>query len=406
MKERIVVVGGGVIGLCTALNLAELGCPNITLIERDSVGNASSSLSAGVLDTQFLDRPAIELRAIGHERFLQFEDRGSLRVTRNGYIRLTRLHEDVERFELSVKLQREFGIEAYCLSPAEILRVVPDLNVEGIEAGLHGPDDSFVDGYLLCSAYAQEAASRGVVIEPRTELLAATETPNGLELITSKGVLECGAVVNAAGAWAMGVGLLLNAPVPLVPQRHQIGILRLPEPLPYVMPTVMDYVPGSGEFGVYFRHESEQQMLAGLHTEERHLLAVEDPDAYRREVDGRFVERLAAAVAERLPALDYMGVAGGWAGLYPNSPDGPPIIGRHPLNPLVTVAAGVGSSGIQISPAVGRLAAEAVIYGEPTTIDASCYSPSRFVDQASAATLAHELTSRFAGQTHNQTRRS
>src|SRR4029079_6591745 len=110
---------------------------------------------------------------------------------------------------------------------------------------------------------------RGVTVAQQTELVGADDAPGGGHLLTTTaGELRCDHVVNAAGAWARPVGDLLGAPATVLPQRHKALFVRLPEPLDYVMPSVMDYVPGSGRQGLYFRYDTPTSLVAGLHTEE------------------------------------------------------------------------------------------------------------------------------------------
>ena len=102
-----------------------------------------------------------------------------------------------------------------------------------------------------CNALAAAVSDRGGRVLQGTELigcdpLPAIGTGSGRTAATSSATSS----VNAAGGWAGRVGDLLGAPVTILPQRHQALIAHLPEPLGYVMPSVMDYVPSSGGFGV------------------------------------------------------------------------------------------------------------------------------------------------------------
>jgi glycine/D-amino acid oxidase-like deaminating enzyme len=91
------------------------------------------------------------------------------------------------------------------------------------------------------------------------------------------------------------------------------------------------------------------------------------------------MEEVAKRIARRLPELAGARLAGLWAGLYPLSPDGAPAVGPHGRKPTVVAVAGAGGSGLQSSPALGRIAAEWIVYGEPRTIpEASKLLPDRF----------------------------
>jgi sarcosine oxidase subunit beta len=128
----------------------------------------------------------------------------------------------------------------------------------------------------------------------------------------------------------------------------------------------MDYTPGSGERGLYFRHEGPGRLIAGLHGEEAYEHAV-DPDSYMHQADEEFLEALASKLMSRLPGLAESALAGGWAGLYPVSVTGRPLVGPLAGAPVIAVG-GAGGSGIQLSPVLGELAADWVLYGAPRVV--------------------------------------
>jgi sarcosine oxidase subunit beta len=111
-------------------------------------------------------------------------------------------------------------------------------------------------------------------------------------------------------------------------------------------------------------------MIAGLHSEDR-LHEIVDPDSYAAGGDHAFASEVAGRLAYRLPALADMRLSDAWAGLYPLSPDGLPVVGPHPDRPTVVAVLGAGGSGLQSAPALGRLAAEWIVHGEPVTIPAA-----------------------------------
>jgi glycine/D-amino acid oxidase-like deaminating enzyme len=135
-------------------------------------------------------------------------------------------------------------------------------------------------------------------------------------------------------------------------------LLEPDPPIAGLVPAVMDYVPGSGLEGLYFRYEQPGQLLAGLHTEEP-VHDPADPDNFSRETDGSSLDRVAERFLTRFPGHDASRVAPGWAGLYPMTPDRMALVG--PTNvPGFHVCGGAGGSGVQSSPAYGRVAADSV----------------------------------------------
>jgi sarcosine oxidase subunit beta len=249
------VIGGGALGLCTAFALTELGVRTVTVIERGQAASASSGLSVGIIETQYLDPLAIEVRVRSMALFRRLEVEHALPITRNGYLRLAHASADLDAFAHSVAVQHELGVaDAQVLDRAALRHLVPDLECGDLAGGLFGPSDGYLDGHLFCSLLADLLRERGAAVLTSTALLSASVGPGGKHLlVTPHGTIACEVVVNAAGAWAGRVGEMLGAPAEVMPQRHRALVAHLPRALEYVMPSVMDYVPGSGEIGLYFR---------------------------------------------------------------------------------------------------------------------------------------------------------
>ncbi len=366
---RVCVVGAGAIGLSSALELARRGAGGVTVIEARHVAAGSSGLSVGIVETQYLDPLDIELRVRSMRVFERLEREFGLRVVRNGYLRLGHGAEAQTAFARSVEIQRELGVRAaHVLDREQVGGLVPDMRVDDVRAGLWGSSDGYVDGHLYCGLLAELAVAAGVEIRLGCELLGAEAGDGGgLRLSTSGGVFDCDVAVDAAGPWAGRVGRLLGCELGLAPQRHQACLVRLPRELSYVMPSVMDYTPGSGERGLYFRDEGPGRLIAGLHGEEASGEPA-DPDSFARGVDEEFEEALARKLASRLPGLVDATLAGGWAGLYPVSVAGGPLVGPLSGDAPVIVAGGAGGSGIQLSPVLGELVADWVLHGEPRVV--------------------------------------
>ena len=316
----VCVIGAGAIGLSSALELARRGC-EVTVIDARHVAAGSSGLSVGIVETQYLERLDIELRVRAMRTFAWLEREHELRVVRNGYLRLG--HDDASRvaFERSVEIQHELGVrDAEVLDRMEIARLVPEMRTDDLKAGLFGRGDGFIDGHLYCGLLAELAVLAGARLLMATELHGAEPlTGGGLRLKTSGGELECDLAVDAAGPWAGKVARLLGCELGLAPQRHQACVVHLPHELPYTMPSVMDYTPGSGERGLYFRHEASGRLIAGLHGEEASARSA-DPDSYVRQADEGFLEELAGKLSNA-PARVGSGDSG-W-GL------GGPLSGEH-----------------------------------------------------------------------------
>src|SRR5262245_58518296 len=364
-RPSVVVVGAGALGLSTAWHLTRRGVTDVTVIERSQFACASSGLSVGIIETQYLDPLAIAIRVESMRRFSELEATGALTITRNGYLRLGHRDADMAAFARSVEVQRGLGVaDCRVLDRADLNRLIPDLFVDDLAGGLFGPSDGYIDGHRYCMALADGVVAGGGRVLTETELIGCDPAPGeGLRLRTTHRELDCDVVVNAAGGWAGRVGDILGTPVTILPQRHQALIARLGEPLPYVMPSVMDYLPASGAFAAYFRDEGAGRLPAGGGS--HGLLG---PDTLPRDTGSEYGELVAERLAHRLPGLTDMRLGDVWAGIYPMRPDGKPVVGPHPDRESVVTVAGAGGSGLQSSPALGLIAAEWIVDGRPSTI--------------------------------------
>lgn len=380
MIPSVVIVGAGAAGLSAALALAQRGC-EVTVLERNHVAAGSSGLSVGIFTRQYTEPRDVAMRAACYRRLCKLEREAGLVLIRNGFIRLAHDAATLASFERGVAVQHDYGVhDARLLSSKELADRVPDMRCDDLAGAMFSPSDGYLDGQQLCMTYAERAQALGARILGRHELIGLEPgSRRRHSVVTSRDRFECDVVVNAGGAWAPQVGELLGAPVPTISQRHEACVMRLPERLGYAMPSVMDYVPGGGEPGLYFRQEGKEQLIAGLHTNDLLEGEVTDPDSYFRGVEESFVEQLIPRLLARLPQLEDIGYEGGWAGLYPNSPDGRFIVGRHPSVEGVVVACGFNGVGIYVSPIVGTLVAEWVVDGWPQSVlGAEDLSPARF----------------------------
>jgi sarcosine oxidase subunit beta len=375
----VCIVGAGASGLASAVQLTTRGVTDVVVLEANHVAAGTSGLSVGIIETQYVEPLDIELRVRAMDFFRMLERDHELHVTRNGYLRLAHTEDAAAAFACSAEVQRELGVaDARVLDAGEVARLVPDMRTDDVLCGLFGPSDGFLDGHLYCGLLAELAGGHGARVLGSHRLQGADTDSAGRHVLrTSRGDFTCDYVVNAAGPWADQVAALLGYSMPLEPQRQQAVVAHLGRDLGYVMPSVMDYTPHSGETGLYFRHERPGQLIAGLHTEEATEPTV-DPDRYARSADADFLEGVAELLSSRLPSLADAGLAHGWAGVYPVSPDGIPQVGPGAEDPTVITAGGVGGSGMQLSPVVGELVADWVIHGEPRSIsDGQALSPRR-----------------------------
>jgi sarcosine oxidase subunit beta len=240
------------------------------------------------------------------------------------------------------------------------------LVLDDVLAGTFYARDGLADPSGVVAGYAAGARRHGATLLTEVDVIGAEVAGERVRsLHTSRGSVEVGAVVNAAGPFAADVGRLLGVEVPVEPIKRQMLVTT---PLPQVppdFPFVIDF--GSS---LYFHREG-----AGLLTG---MSRPDQPPGADESVDEAWEQVHLAAAVRRLPLLAEAGLASHWAGLYEMTPDAHPLIGR--LAPLTNayVVAGFSGHGFMHGPIAGRLLSEIIVQGQARTLNIDALDPARF----------------------------
>jgi sarcosine oxidase subunit beta len=315
----------------------------------------------------------IRLSRYSIERLKHFADEigGDAGLKQIGYLLLVSDPGAWEHYQRSAELQNSLAVATRLLTPGEVVVHLPFLNPDRLLGATYCAEDGHCDPHGVAMGYLAAArrlgvelrrATPGVGIQQSLGRVTAVETPTG--------PIPCGAVVNAAGPWAGAVGSLAGLDVPVLPYRRCI---YMTEPLPQlpVFPFTID--TGSG---FYMRKEGDK-ILMGVSNES-------EPSSENLAVDWAWLETVLERGAARFPFLADLGIVrrNCWAGLYENTPDHMPVLGRRPELPNYVDASGFSGHGVMHSPATGMLIAEEVLDGRAHTIDIDELRISRFASQA------------------------
>ena len=389
MRAQVVVIGGGAFGASSFYHLVARGVRDVVLLEQATLGSGSTGRSAAVVETQYLAPDQVALCSWSMRVFRRLEAEHGLPFTHHGYLRLGHTAEVVGQFHESVAMQREHGLtDAVVLEPAQVTRVVPALRVDDLAGALWGPSDGYVDAVRYCELLTGLGRAAGGRVFQWRRATGVRLSGGRVAAVECDGeTIECETVVNASGAWARRLGVALGLRLPVDGYRRQLVQFEPPRPLATPVPMVIDYVPGVEHEGLYFRDDTPARLVAGLHWEvhgdwER----PEDPDAFRQAVDWDYSARVAEALAARYRGAGEFRVTGGWAGLYPLTPDTRPIVGPTPGLAGLYQSLGGGGVGVQISPAIGAMVADLVTTGETAVVpDWVRYRLDRFAPGAASA---------------------
>jgi len=365
----VVIIGGGVMGTSTAYHLALKGCRNVLLLEREPFfGMQATGKCAGGIRYQFGTEINVRLSLLSLPMLDRFEEELDQPIDLRycGYLFLLTREEDVTAFHHQMEMQHRLGVQTEWLAPSQIADMVPLINLEGVLAGTFHARDGLADPNSVVQGYVSGARRLGAKLLNDVEVTGIrVEEGRVRGVVTDQGEVATPVVVNAAGPWAGVVGKMTGVDIPIVPVRRQIVVTGPIPEVPPDFPFTIDFAPS-----LYFHHEG-RGILTGMSNHD-------EPVSFDQSVDeGWELVHLEAAM-QRMPILEKAGLASRWAGLYENSPDAHPILGRIPTVEGFYCIGGFSGHGFQHGPACGLLLAEEILDGAARTLDITPLHIDRF----------------------------
>src|SRR5437879_5452378 len=363
----VVSVGGGSIGASIAYHLAKKGGRDILVLERDRLGSGSTGKNAGGIRLQFSSEINVKLsqRSLPHiERFAD-EIGTDPHFHQVGYLFLITEDRDVDSFERSLAMWSRLGIPARKVSAAEAKGLFKHARTDDVRFGTFCAKDGYADPSSMLNGYVARAREAGVTFMEEAPVVAISCTNSRVSSVRTKDA-EIGArtVVNAGGPWAAEVAKLASVDLPIQPLRRHIFVTEAVPGLDEDFPLTIEFATG-----LYAHRES-----GGL------LLGMSDPNekpAFDESVNWDFMPTVVERALARFPILERASIKTGWAGLYEDTPDKHPVLGKVDGIEGFVAAAGFSGHGIMHAPATGELIAELIVDGR-TSFDIAAFRASRF----------------------------
>ncbi|KMK68718.1 FAD-dependent oxidoreductase [Puniceibacterium sp. IMCC21224] len=415
---RVVIIGGGAVGVSVLYHLAKAGWSDCVLLEKNELtagstwhaaGNCPSfSTSWAVMNMQ---RYSLELyRTLGEEVDYPMNYHVS------GSIRLGHSKERVMEFERARGMGRYQGLDLEMMQISDLKDRYPFMETHDLAGALYDPDDGDIDPAQLTQALAKGARQMGAQILRFTPATGVRREGDEWVVETEKGEIRCDKVVNAAGYYAQKVGEWFKPyggrTVPMTVMSHQYF---LTEPVPELeawskengkLPLLRDV-----DSSYYLRQEKFGLNLGPYERNcKPHWVTPDDPmpedfsfQLYPDDLD-RLEWYIEDAMA-RVPILGTAGVGRVINGPIPYAPDGLPLIGPMPGVPNAYEAC-VFTFGITQAGGAGKVLAEWITEG-CTEWDMWAVDPRRYtgyVDQdycnaKAVETYGHEYAMHFPHHT-------
>ena len=369
----IVIIGSGIVGSSVAYHLAQQGCTNVLVIEREAhQGKGSTGKSMGGVRAQFATPVNIQMSRYSIDFFSRFDEvvGHPADYRAHGYLFCATTERHLQYLKSNRERQLALGVRnVELVSREDIARFVPQLRVDDILGGTFCPTDGFVDPHSVMMGFMLNARERGVRLWLDTQVTGIQVEPDRRVsgVMTSRGLVSTRIVVNAAGAWAAEVARFAGSELPVEPLRRQLVPTEPFDGLPQRFPMVIDM-----STGFHFRREGK-----GI------LLAWNDPEetpGFKTEFDPGFVEKILTRAADRVPRLAEAEVnpRRAWAGLYEMTPDHHAVIGPAPEVAGLYFVNGFSGHGVMHSPASGRITSDLILHGHSDLVDATQLNVERF----------------------------
>jgi len=392
---RVVVIGGGVVGVSTLYHLTKKGWSDVVLLERSELTAGSTWHAAGLLPLFNMSYTVGQLHKYSVDLYkrLPAETGQDVSFHVTGNLRLATCAARMDEYQKYCGTANTIGVPFQIITAAEVRELWPLVNL-GDGAGtakiigaLYHPDDGHIAPADLTMALRKGARAGGAEIYEHTEVTGAERTGSGeWRLTTNQGEITAEHVVCATGNYARQSGRLFGLDIPAIPVEHQYIVYD-------ESPELKSYrAKGGRELAVlrepdqsyYLREERLGWILGPYEAGAPARFADGVPDWFGRSLFEADLDRLVPhveAAARRVPALEHCGIKDIVNGPISYTPDGSPLIGPAWSVPNVWMNEG-HSFGITAAGGAGWQLAEWIVAGEPG-IDMLAVDPRRFGAYAS-----------------------
>jgi glycine/D-amino acid oxidase-like deaminating enzyme len=382
LNADIVIIGAGTLGSSTAYYLSKHTGKRVVVVEKNTIGSGATSWAAALINRVRTKAEQIPMVLETYNAIVDLENElnTSLGYRKVGCLHIAASSQTQEIVEEIIDLAKTFDIEGERLTPEEVLKWFPWMNGAPIHNAFYMPDDVYIDGYMLASAYARAARNYGAKFMQRKkvhQILVERDKITGIQL-EEGATIETPIVILAAGAWSNMLSFPLGIALPLAPVRSIYWLTSSnPDLFPAEMP--MTFIPDAM---VYLRPESGA-LLFGIR--DRESLSFDPnklPEAYDNyqfindEDQWNLLLNETAGFQQFFPALYDTPISRCISGLSTYTADGKLVIGPSESITGFYAASGCMGAGVALSGGYGRLLME-IINGEKPFIDPSPFLPSR-----------------------------
>jgi D-hydroxyproline dehydrogenase subunit beta len=372
---RLIVVGGGIVGVATARELVLRG-HSVMLIEKDGLGGAVTGASLACINTHMSNRGEIEILkwASGEWAALDARLGHAMEYRRCGQLRFLETDDDRSVAKDWIAFEASAGVESRLLEPVEVRTVEPLLSGP-IKGATYAPDVATVTPFLAVRMLVRDAVARGLKLRLHTPVRRIdVESGKARAIVTDSDRIAADAIILAAGPWTRALAATAGLDVPIMPRRAQC--LASVSISPSIRGVIAACEPHGGVAAGYTQIQQAPSGQVLFNTVLPGGLADEGAQDHVPEVDLAFVRNSIRQLLWLFPSFSGLHLLRSWVRYEAVTPDDRFLAGPTPIGNL-HLAAGDGGSGFARSLAVGRVIADR-LDGRQPPFDAQLWSPGRF----------------------------
>ena len=372
-QAKIVIIGGGIAGCSALYHLAQMGCTDVLLLERDELTSGSTWHAAGNVPTYSTSWSVMKVQSYSAALYRELANDPDFPISYHvtGSVRLAHSHERIAEFRHVTSMANAQGMGYDMLSPEQLVERYPLVKTHDLVGALWDPLDGDIDPSQVTQAMARAARALGARVRRFESVVGLAQHANQHWTVTTRtkdgdtNTVDCEHVINAAGYRAGEVMALIGRHHPIAQMSHQYYVTdEIPElaarefPLPLLRDPDTSY---------YLRQERNSYILGPYEWQATAMWRDGIPDHFANMLWSEDLERLETQIldaSERVPVLGEAGIARVVNGPIPYAPDGNPYMG--PERGLRNFwHCNTFSFGIAQGGGAGKAIAEWVLEGRP-----------------------------------------
>ena len=367
----VVIVGAGVHGLATAYYLGSRhGIRRVALLEKGYLGSGNSGRNTAIIRSNYRTPEGIPFYQASVKLYeeLSRELGWNMLFSQCGHLTLGHTDSAVNGLRVRAENNQVLGVDSRMIFPDEISRLVPAMELSDrprfpILAALYHPPGGIIRHDAVVWGYARACDRMGIEIHTFTEVTGMrVENGKVRSVLTNRGEVAAGAVVNATAGWSSSISMMAGVPLQIVSHPLQACVTEPLKPF-------LDKVIVSATLHVYVNQTDKGELVIGAE--------IDPYQSYSMKGTLPTLEQMATYTLELFPQLHGVRVLRQWAGVCDMTPDFAPIIGVAPEVENFYMDVGWGTYGFKTGPIAGKSVAELIATGETPKLIAP-FSPARF----------------------------